>query len=548
MKKIQIDIFNKISISQILTEVQIKTNIFSSKNTYQDLANYFEQNSVAIGILIINENQIMGMISRQRWWQWKSQTQKWQQVKKKSFSTCKEWWLQAQDYLLIDQDYSIDEAINRINKRSLFDVYEPVVVKSNFKIGLINVYDLWQIYFRLLQPKIAKQTNVELANLRRQHQLILNSIGEGVYGLDSQGNTTFVNPAAAKMIGWDIKDLIGKSMHTVLHHSHADNTSYPREQCPIYAAFKDGIVHRVEDEVFWRKDGSNFPVEYISTPIHDEQGKLVGAVVTFRDITQRKWSETILQRANEELELKVQERTAELSQANEQLKELSELRSRFVSMVCHEFRNPLNNIAFSISFLKRYDSKLSLEEKFDYLSGMEVNVNRMTQMIDELLVIGKIDTEKIIIKPVVINLVEFCQNLIEEFQTSLTNKTIEFASDRLKIIAETDPNLLHAILTNIISNSIKYSPNDSAIAFKLACQNNEIIFTISDRGLGIPPQDLKHIFEPFQRGKNVSNIPGTGLGLNIVKRFVELLQGKLTIDSEVGVGTTVTVQIPLKVS
>ncbi|MEO0458317.1 MAG: PAS domain S-box protein, partial [Cyanobacteria bacterium P01_A01_bin.114] len=203
----------------------------------------------------------------------------------------------------------------------------------------------------------------ELRALRRQYQLILNAVGEGVYGLDLQGNVTFVNPAAAAMIDWEMEELIGQSMHQVLHHSHPDGSRYPRECCPIYAAFQDGSTRRVTDEVFWRKDGTSFPVEYISTPMRDEQGNLIGAVITFRDITQRKWAEAVLHQANEDLELKVRSRAAELYAANERLRELSALKSRFVSMVCHEFRNPLNNIALSVSSLSRYDEKLSLAQK-----------------------------------------------------------------------------------------------------------------------------------------------------------------------------------------
>lgn len=122
--------------------------------------------------------------------------------------------------------------------------------------------------------------------LSRRNELLLSAAGEGIYGLDLEGKTTFINPAGARMIGWEVSELIGLSQHSVLHHSRPDGTPYPREECPIYAAFTDGDVHRVDDEVFWRKDGSSFPVEYDSTPIR-EDGELVGAVVTFRDVTAR---------------------------------------------------------------------------------------------------------------------------------------------------------------------------------------------------------------------------------------------------------------------
>ena len=133
-----------------------------------------------------------------------------------------------------------------------------------------------------------RQAEEALEWLRRQNELILTSAGQGIYGLDRKGKTTFVNPAAARMIGWEIEELVGRPMHALLHHSKQDRTPYPAEQCPIYAAFKDGAVRQVDNEVFWRKDGTSFPVEYTSTPIRDERGELVGAVVTFKDITERK--------------------------------------------------------------------------------------------------------------------------------------------------------------------------------------------------------------------------------------------------------------------
>ncbi len=126
----------------------------------------------------------------------------------------------------------------------------------------------------------------ELCRLQTTHQLILNSAGEGIYGVDNQGNTTFINEAATQILGWHLNDVIGKSLHTILHYSHPDGSHYPEGECPIYAAFKDGKVHQIDNEVFWRPDGTAVPVEYTSTPIR-EDGKLKGAVVVFRDITER---------------------------------------------------------------------------------------------------------------------------------------------------------------------------------------------------------------------------------------------------------------------
>lgn len=383
----------------------------------------------------------------------------------------------------------------------------------------------------------------ELEALRRQHQLILNAVGEGVYGLDMQGNVTFVNPAAAAMIDWDMNDLIGQSMHKVLHHSHLDGTHYRRDRCPIYAALHDGSTHRITDEVFWRKDGTSFPVEYISTPMRDEQGQVIGAVVTFQDITQRKWAESVLHQANEDLELKVRSRAAELYTANEHLQELSALKSRLVSMVCHEFRNPLNNIALSVSSLDRYDKQLSLLQKQQYLLGIAANVERMTQMIDDILVLGKLEAKRLILSPQPIDLVHFCQDLLLQVQPN--QRQLEFTGRFKTLLARTDQTLLRSILINILLNAIRYSAEGSVVQLSLSQRKGQAVFSIKDQGLGISPEDYPHLFEPFHRGKNVSNIPGSGLGLSIVKQFVDLQKGDIKVESELGVGTTFRVRLPL---
>ena len=388
----------------------------------------------------------------------------------------------------------------------------------------------------------------ELENLRRQNELILKAVGEGIYGLDLEGNVTFVNPAAAKMIGWAMPDLIGQSMHLVLHHSHSDGSHYPRETCPIYAAFKDGAIRRITDEVFWRKDGTSFPVEYISTPMHDEQSQLVGAVVTFRDISKRKWAEAMLQQTNEALELKVQERTAELLQANQQLQELSDLRSRFVSMVCHEFRNPLNNIALSVSSLERYDQRLSATQKQEYLQAIVANTDRMTAMIDDILVIGKIEADQLALKSTEIDVVKFCQDLLTELQPTAQGHQLTFICGHSKLEAMIDEQLLRSILVNILHNAIRYSPNAGQIELKLNHEQQQLTCHIVDHGLGIPEVDQSLLFEPFHRGKNVSNIPGTGLGMSIVKQFVDLLNGTVFFESTLGVGTTFIVHLPINIS
>jgi PAS domain S-box-containing protein len=150
---------------------------------------------------------------------------------------------------------------------------------------------------------IAQWQRVErfFRDVERENQLILRAAGEGIYGVNAEGRTTFVNPAAERMLGWSAEELVGRDMHSVVHHSHADGSHYPGHDCPIYAAFRDGAVHHVDHEVFWRKDGTSFWVDYTSTPIRDH-GVLIGAVIVFRDVSQRHEAEEKLRAAHDEVD------------------------------------------------------------------------------------------------------------------------------------------------------------------------------------------------------------------------------------------------------
>jgi len=184
----------------------------------------------------------------------------------------------------------------------------PLVVEDRV-IGVVGVFarhPLTEFAMKALAAAVdglalgveRKQTQERLERLSRYNALILDSAGEGIYGLDHHGRTTFVNQAAAQLLQWSPEELLGRPMHRLVHHSYADGSPYPAEVCPIYAAFKDGGVHAVENEVFWRKDGTCFPVEYVSTPIR-EGDRFVGAVVVFKDITERKRVEQALRDSEE---------------------------------------------------------------------------------------------------------------------------------------------------------------------------------------------------------------------------------------------------------
>jgi len=181
-----------------------------------------------------------------------------------------------------------------------------------------------------------KEVIAELQKLQRHHESILHSAGEGIYGLDCSGNTTFANTAAVEMVGWELEEMLGKSQHELIHHTKIDGAQFDKKDCSIYASFKDGKIRRVEDEVFWRKDGTSFPVEYISTPIYDESNILKGAVLAFKDITRRKKAELALKSANQELKdalREVKRLKTRLEQENKYLQQEIKLTKNFEEII-----------------------------------------------------------------------------------------------------------------------------------------------------------------------------------------------------------------------
>ena len=198
----------------------------------------------------------------------------------------------------------------------------------------------------LLAKKEALQN---LQDLQKHHESILQSAGEGIYGLDCQGHTTFVNAAAANMVGWELEELIGKSQHDIIHHTKIDGSPFNKEECSIYSAFHDGKIHHVEDEVFWRKDGSSFPVEYISTPIWNNNNKLIGAVVSFKDISRRKEAELALNKTNIELAealAEVKKLKIRLEQENKYLQQEIKLTHNFEEIISQskKFKHVLGQV------------------------------------------------------------------------------------------------------------------------------------------------------------------------------------------------------------
>jgi PAS domain S-box-containing protein len=244
---------------------------------------------------------------------------------------------------------------------------------------------------------------------------------------------------------------------------------------------------------------------------------------------------------------KLKQAEAEILKALERERELSELRSGFVSLVSHEFRTPLTAIQSSAELLERYNHKLSDEKKQNHHRRIQNAVQRMTQLLEDVLTIGKAEAGKLKFTPSPMDLVAFCRDLVESLQMSAREQhQINFVAVGDGSDAQMDEKLLAHVLTNLLSNAVKYSPDGGMVQFDLICEYSWAIFRIQDSGIGIPPDDLERLFESFRRASNVGAIPGTGLGLAIVKKCVDLHGGQITVESEVGAGTTFTVTLPLK--
>ncbi|MGF1672687.1 MAG: ATP-binding protein [Rivularia sp. (in: cyanobacteria)] len=240
--------------------------------------------------------------------------------------------------------------------------------------------------------------------------------------------------------------------------------------------------------------------------------------------------------------------------ALEKEKEMRELKSRFVSMVSHEFRNPLSTILNSTELLVNHSQQLTENKKDEYICHIQNSVKHLNQLLNDVLLVGQAEVNKIKFNPLPLDLVKFCENLVAEFKLIATKKhQIIFKVQGCYIQQEEtiklpclDEKLLRHILTNLLSNAIKYSPQGGEIRFDLFCLQGEAIFRIQDEGIGIPQIEQENLFSSFQRGSNVGKIPGHGLGLSIVEQYVQLHQGEINLISKEGVGTTVIVTLPLK--
>ncbi len=391
----------------------------------------------------------------------------------------------------------------------------------------------WKKANQQLRSEILERQRAEeaLQSSMATNRAILNAIPDLIFRVNREG--IFVNFKAAKNenLLTPKEKFLGKHISEVFPQEIADPTMNGIER-----TFATGEVQIVECQLSDNDKVYSYEVRIAVTKVNE-----VMAIV--RDITDRKQAEEDIRRALE------------------QEKKLNELKSRFVTMASHEFRTPLASILSSAELLEHYSHKWSEDKKLNHLQRIQASVNHMTELLNDVLILGKADAGKLQLNPTQINLLQFCQEFIKEIQLTTQTHNIIFQVESCLEVDDScsqqsgttenkgstvymDEKMLRHILNNLLSNAIKYSPDSDRVIFDLICQSSQAILRIQDFGIGIPPSEEDRLFDSFHRANNVGSIPGTGLGLPIVKRAVDLSGGTITLNSQVGMGTTFTVTLP----
>jgi PAS domain S-box-containing protein len=390
---------------------------------------------------------------------------------------------------------------------------------------------------------------------RERFEALFNFASIGILLADSTGTVILGNKCAATQFGYlQNDDLPGKKVEELIparfRHSHVHHReSYQQKPHPR-------MMGSNIDLFALKSDGTEFPVEISLSNFVTDEGPFVIAFII--DITRRKEIEADMKRQqleieklNNELEGRVELRTRQLQEAMQLLeqskeelskslnkeKELGDMKSRFVSMASHEFRTPLSTILSSASLLAKYTQSDDQEKRDRHILRIKSSVNNLTDILNDFLSIGKMEDGKIKASPVMFDLEELLGGITSEMQNHVKNgQEIVFCFDGSKTVY-LDPSLLRNAVINLLSNAIKFSPENKTIQLAGVNTGGKISISVKDSGIGISEEDQKHLFERFFRANNAVNIQGTGLGLHIVAKYVELLGGEIEYKSELEAGT-----------
>jgi PAS domain S-box-containing protein len=438
---------------------------------------------------------------------------------------------------------------------------QQVVMQHAFSLLIVIMATLFVLYVKRLYRNIEAE----------QHQVaaLFEHATEGIILTDDHGKIVLLNPAAYTLFQYDREELPGKTIDALI----------PQRFHATHAKDREGFYHHPGNrtmghgrDLFARKkDGTEFPVEVSLSYYRQKQRLYVIAFIV--DITQRKQSEKELidrqdklehitedvRRLNTGLEAKVEQRTlilqealhelersqSELSEALSKEKELNEIKSRFVSMASHEFRTPLSTVLSSAALLSRYTKTEEQENRDKHIKRIRDAVKHLNTLLEDFLSLGKLEEGKVRVEPAEFAVREFLEEVAEEMRPlAKPGQTLAFSMEDGDGFVS-DKRLLKNILINLIGNALKFSAEGTEIRLDARVSPaGPLVVTVKDRGIGISAEDQQHLFSSFFRGGNALNIEGTGLGLHIVGRYAELLGGTIRLESRLGEGTSVTVEIP----
>jgi hypothetical protein len=383
-----------------------------------------------------------------------------------------------------------------------------------------------------------------------RQRTILNSIGEGVYGVDRNGICTFINPTALAMLGRDEREVIGRDPHALFHDRHPDGTPYPASECPTVTTCRDGVTRR-HTEWFWRKDGMGFPVQLTATA-QRRDGELIGAVAVFADISESVRIAEELDRYRHHLEELVDERTHELALARKAAEAASQAKSTFLANMSHEIRTPMNAIRGMAHLIRR--DGLSPEQN-ERLEKIDSATEHLLSVINDILDLSKIEAGKLTLDHDVVNIPRLVTRAAAILGERIRTRGLELAIE-LDDFPEPllgDPTRITQSLINYLGNAIKFTERGGIVlrARRLNTLDEaiDVRFEVEDSGIGIAEEKLASLFNAFEQADNSTTRKhgGTGLGLSITRRLAELMGGTAGAESSLGEGSTFWFTVRLKI-
>jgi PAS domain S-box-containing protein len=401
----------------------------------------------------------------------------------------------------------------------------PVPGWDQWAIG-VDITELRQVERQLhklneeLEQRVEERT-AQLNHAKERIEAILNSSTDVMILCRTDGTIGQANPAFDQVFRYRSHEAFNQPL-TMLF---APESVATMEQAFV-AVIETRQPQRLE-AIARYKDSPSFDADIVLSPVVGSDQQLLGVICSLRDITERKKME------------------AQLRKVLAHEMELSELKTRYVSMAAHDLRNPLAVILSAVDIIDQYSDRLTDEKKQVKFNDIRTNIKVMVDMLDDILTIGQVESGKLTFNPVRLDVVAFCQRIAAEMpHVSGAASRIVFSSQGDCSTAQLDAKLLRHILSNLLSNAVKYSPEHRPVLFTARCEPDQITFRVQDQGIGIPEEDQKRLFGSFHRASNVRQIPGTGLGLAIAKQSVAMHGGTITFESGEGVGTTFTVTLP----